>query len=70
MMPSRQVKISISDLESHFQEFLTFMHKNGVVIFGKMSSIEGNKILCQNSSMKSVIIFRSELDEVWKDIQT
>ena len=69
-MPSRQVKISISDLESHFQEWLTFMRRDGAVIFGKMTSIEGNKILYQNSSMKSALILRSELDEVWKDVKT
>jgi hypothetical protein len=69
-MPSRQVKISLSDLESHFQEWLTFMRKDGAVIFGKMISIEGNKILYQNSSMKRALIFRSELDEVWRDVQT
>ena len=69
-MPSRQVRITLSDLESHFQEWLTFMRKDGAVIFGKMISIEGNKILYQNSSMKRALIFRSELDEVWKDVQT
>jgi hypothetical protein len=69
-MPSRQVKITLSDLESHFQEWLTFMRKDGAVIFGKMTSIEGNKILYQNSSMKRALIFRSELDEVWRDVQT
>ena len=69
-MPSRQVNISISDLESHFQEWLTFMRRDGAVIFGKMTSIEGNKILYQNSSMKSALILRSELDEVWKDVKT
>ena len=69
-MPSRQVKISLSDLESHFQEWLTFMRRDGAVIFGKMTSIEGNKILYQNSSMKSALILRSELDEVWRDVQT
>ena len=69
-MPSRQVKISLSDLESHFQEWLTFMRKDGAVIFGKMISIEGNKILYQNSSMKRALIFRSELDEVWRDVKT
>ena len=69
-MPSRQVKISLSDLESHFQEWLTFMRRDGAVIFGKMISIEGNKILYQNSSMKRALIFRSELDEVWRDVQT
>ncbi|MDC1517302.1 hypothetical protein N8385_06225 [Cyclobacteriaceae bacterium] len=69
-MPSRQVKISLSDLESHFQEWLTFMRRDGAVIFGKMTSIEGNKILYQNSSMKSALILRSELDEVWKDVKT
>jgi uncharacterized NAD(P)/FAD-binding protein YdhS len=62
-MPSRQVKITLSDLESHFQEWLTFMRKDGAVIFG-------NKILYQNSSMKRALIFRSELDEVWRDVQT
>ncbi len=69
-MPSRQVRITLSDLESHFQEWLTFMRKDGAVIFGKMISIEGNKILYQNSSMKSALILRSELDEVWRDVQT
>jgi len=69
-MPSRQVRITLSDLESHFQEWLTFMRKNGAVIFGKMISIEGNKILYQNSSMKRALIFRSELDEAWRDVQT
>ena len=69
-MPSRQVRITLSDLESHFQEWLTFMRKNGAVIFGKMISIEGNKILYQNSSMKRALIFRSELDEIWRDVQT
>ena len=69
-MPSRQVRITLSDLESHFQEWLTFMRKDGAVIFGKMTSIEGNKILYQNSSMKRALIFRSELDEVWRDVQT
>ena len=69
-MPSRQVRITLSDLESHFQEWLTFMRKDGAVIFGKMTSIEGNKILYQNSSMKSALILRSELDEVWKDVKT
>ena len=69
-MPSRQVRITLSDLESHFQEWLTFMRKDGAVIFGKMISIEGNKILYQNSSMKIALIFRSELDEVWRDVQT
>ena len=69
-MPSRQVRITLSDLESHFQEWLTFMRKDGAVIFGKMLSIEGNKILYQNSSMKRALIFRSELDEVWRDVQT
>jgi len=69
-MPSRQVKISLSDLESHFQEWLTFMRRDGAVIFGKMTSIEGNKILYQNSSMKSALILRTELDEVWKDVKT
>ena len=69
-MPSRQVRITLSDLESHFQEWLTFMRKDGAVIFGKMISIEGNKILYQNASMKKVFIFRSELDEVWRDVQT
>ncbi len=39
-MPSRQVKITLSDLEIHFQEWLTFMRKDGAVIFGKMISIE------------------------------
>ena len=69
-MPSRQVRITLSDLESHFQEWLSFMRKDGAVIFGKMISIEGNKILYQNSSMKRALIFRSELDEVWRDVQT
>ena len=69
-MPSRQVKITLSDLEIHFQEWTTFMRKNGAVIFGKMISIEENKILYQNASMKKVFIFRSELDEVWRDVQT
>ena len=69
-MPSRQVKITLSDLEIHFQEWVTFMRKNGAVIFGKMISIEENKILYQNASMKKVFIFRSELDEVWRDVQT
>ena len=69
-MPSRQVRITLSDLESHFQEWLTFMRKDGAVIFGKMISIEENKILYQNASMKKVLIFRSELDEVWRDVQT
>ena len=69
-MPSRQVRITLSDLESHFQEWLTFMRRDGAVIFGKMISIEGNKILYQNSSMKRALIFRSELDEVWRDVQT
>ena len=69
-MPSRQVKITLSDLEIHFQEWLTFMRKDGAVIFGKMISIEENKILYQNSSMKRAFIFRSELDEVWRDVQT
>ncbi len=69
-MPSRQVRITLSDLESHFQEWLTFMRKDGAVIFGKMISIEGNKILYQNSSMKRALIFRSELDEIWRDVQT
>ncbi len=69
-MPSRQVRITLSDLESHFQEWLTFMRKDGAVIFGKMISIEGNKILYQNSSMKRALIFRSELDEAWRDVQT
>jgi hypothetical protein len=69
-MPSRQVRITLSDLESHFQEWLTFMRRDGAVIFGKMTSIEGNKILYQNSSMKSALILRSELDEVWKDVKT
>jgi hypothetical protein len=69
MMPSRQVKISISDLDNYFQKWLTFILKDGVVIFGKMTSIEENKILYQNSSMKSALIFRSEVDEVWRDIQ-
>ena len=68
-MPSRQVKISISDLDNYFQKWLTFILKDGVVIFGKMTSIEENKILYQNSSMKSALIFRSEVDEVWRDIQ-
>ena len=69
-MPSRQVKITLSDLEIHFQEWVTFMRKNGAVIFGKMISIEENKILYQNASMKKIFIFRSELDEVWRDVQT
>tara|TARA_Y200000002_G_C22447179_1_gene564750 strand:- start:351 stop:563 length:213 start_codon:yes stop_codon:yes gene_type:complete len=69
MMPSRQVKISISDLDNYYQKWLTFILKDGVVIFGKITSIEENKILYQNSSMKSAIIFRSEVDEVWRDIQ-
>ena len=69
-MPSRQVKITLTDLEIHFQEWLTFMRKDGAVIFGKMISIEENKILYQNASMKKVFIFRSELDEVWRDVQT
>ena len=69
-MPSRQVRITLSDLEIHFQEWLTFMRKDGAVIFGKMISIEENKILYQNASMKKVFIFRSELDEVWRDVQT
>ena len=68
-MPSRQVKITLSDLEIHFQEWVTFMLKNGAVIFGKMISIEGDKILYQNSSMKRAFILRSELDEVWRDVQ-
>ncbi len=68
-MPSRQVKISISDLDNYYQKWLTFILKDGVVIFGKITSIEENKILYQNSSMKSAIIFRSEVDEVWRDIQ-
>tara|TARA_A100000164_G_scaffold58631_1_gene47197 strand:- start:643 stop:855 length:213 start_codon:yes stop_codon:yes gene_type:complete len=69
MMPSRQVKISISDLDNYYQKWLTFILKDGVVIFGKITSIEENKILYQNSSMKSALIFRSEVDEVWRDIQ-
>ena len=68
-MPSRQVKITLSDLEIHFQEWLTFMRKDGAVIFGKMISIEEDKILYQNSSMKRAFILRSELDEVWRDVQ-
>ena len=68
-MPSRQVKISISNLDNYYQKWLTFILKDGVVIFGKMTSIEENKILYQNSSMKSALIFRSEVDEVWRDIQ-
>ena len=68
-MPSRQVKISISDLDNYYQKWLTFILKDGIVIFGKMTSIEENKILYQNSSMKSALIFRSEVDEVWRDIQ-
>tara|TARA_B100000941_G_C28480100_1_gene541618 strand:+ start:1163 stop:1375 length:213 start_codon:yes stop_codon:yes gene_type:complete len=69
MMPSRQVKISVSNLDNYYQKWLTFILKDGVVIFGKMTSIEENKILYQNSSMKSALIFRSEVDEVWRDIQ-
>ena len=69
MMPSRQVKISTSNLDNYYQKWLTFILKDGVVIFGKMTSIEENKILYQNSSMKSALIFRSEVDEVWRDIQ-
>ena len=69
MMPSRQVKISTSNLDNYYQKWLTFILKDGVVIFGKMTSIEENKILYQNSSMKSALIFRSEIDEVWRDIQ-
>ena len=68
-MPSRQVKISTSNLDNYYQKWLTFILKDGVVIFGKMTSIEENKILYQNSSMKSALIFRSEVDEVWRDIQ-
>ena len=68
-MPSRQIKISISDLDKYYQKWLTFILKDGVVIFGKMTSIEENKILYLNSSMKSALIFRSEVDEVWRDIQ-
>ncbi len=68
-MPSRQIKISISDLDKYYQKWLTFILKDGVVIFGKMISIEENKILYQNSSMKSALIFRSEVDEVWRDVQ-
>jgi len=68
-MPSRQVKITLSDLEIHFQEWVTFMRKNGAVIFGKMVIIEEDKILYQNSSMKRAFILRSELDEVWRDVQ-
>ena len=68
-MPSRQVKISVSNLDNYYQKWLTFILKDGVVIFGKMTSIEENKILYQNSSMKSALIFRSEVDEVWRDIQ-
>ena len=68
-MPSRQIKISISDLDKYYQKWLTFILKDGVVIFGKMTSIEENKILYQNSSMKSALIFRSEVDEVWRDVQ-
>ena len=68
-MPSRQVKISKSDLDKYYQKWLTFILKDGVVIFGKMISIEENKILYQNSSMKSALIFRSEVDEVWRDVQ-
>ena len=68
-MPSRQIKISISDLDKYYQKWLTFILKDGVVIFGKMTSIGENKILYQNSSMKSALIFRSEVDEVWRDVQ-
>ena len=68
-MPSRQVKITLSDLEIHCQEWVTFMRKNGAVIFGKMIIIEEDKILYQNSSMKRAFILRSELDEVWRDVQ-
>ena len=68
-MPSRQIKISISDLDKYYQKWLTFILKDGVVIFGKMTSIGENKILYQNSSMKSAFIFRSEVDEVWRDVQ-
>ena len=68
-MPSRQVKISMSDLDNYYQKWLTFILKDGVVIFGKITSIEENKILYHNSSMKSALIFHSEVDEVWRDIQ-
>ena len=68
-MPSRQVKISMSDLDNYYQKWLTFILKDGVVIFGKITSIEENKIIYYNSSMKSALIFRSEVDEVWRDIQ-
>ena len=57
-MPSRQVKITLSDLEIHFQEWVTFMRKNGAVIFGKMISIEEDKILYYYSSMKRAFILR------------
>tara|TARA_B100001113_G_scaffold305669_1_gene266516 strand:- start:157 stop:369 length:213 start_codon:yes stop_codon:yes gene_type:complete len=69
MMASRLVKISISDLGNYYQKWLTFILKGGVVIFGKMTSIEENKILYQNSSMKSALISRSEIDEIWRDVK-
>ena len=69
MMASKLVKISILDLNKYYQKWLTFILKSGVVILGKITSIEENKILYQNSSMKSALILRSEVDEVWRDVQ-
>ena len=68
-MASKLIKISISDLNNYYQKWLTFILKSGVVILGKITSIEENKIKYQNSSMKSALILRSEVDEVWRDIQ-
>ena len=68
-MASKLVKIAISDLNKYYEKWLTFILKGGVVILGKITSIEENKILYQNSSMKSALILRSEVDEVWIDVQ-
>jgi|TARA_B110000503_G_scaffold118103_1_gene178729 hypothetical protein len=68
-MSSRQLKILISELGMHIGEWLTIIRLDGAVIFVKLRTIDGNKLLCQNSLLKAKMILLTDIDEVWRDIK-
>ena len=68
-MSSRQLKILISELGMHIGEWLTIIRLDGAVIFVKLRTIDGNKLLCQNSLLKAKMILLTDIDEVWIDIK-
>ena len=59
----------ISELGMHIGEWLTIIRLDGAVIFVKLRTIDGNKLLCQNSLLKAKMILLTDIDEVWRDIK-